>query len=76
MSIDGGFMLASAATTFLLAHGLDPIKVAGFTAIAILPATIKIFAVVEEENLWDFGIGHCAMAATLFVACVIVGTLH
>ena len=76
MSIDGGYMLASAVTTFLLAQGVDPVKVAGFSAIAFLPAMIKMFGVVETENLWDFGIGHFAMAVTFLVACIVVGTLH
>jgi hypothetical protein len=76
LSIDGGYMLASAVTTFLLAQGINPVKVAGYTAITFLPVMIKMFGVIEAENLWDFGIGHCALAGTFVVACIIVGTLH
>lgn len=69
-------MLASAVATGLLAMGMDPVKVTGFVGISFIPVMIKVFGIVESENLWDFGIGHCAMVATILTACVIVGTLH
>lgn len=76
LSIDGGYMIASALVTFLLAQRIDPIKVAGFTAISFIPVMHKVFAVVDEESLWEVGTGMCAYCCTVLVACIIVGTLH
>lgn len=76
LSVDGGYMLASAVTTFLLAQGFDPVRVAGYTAISCIPILLKIVEIVESNRLWGVSAGVCAVTATVLMACVIVGTLH
>jgi ABC-type uncharacterized transport system permease subunit len=47
LTIDGSYVFASAVTTGLLAHGVDPVKVAGFTQLCCVPILLKFFQLNE-----------------------------
>lgn len=69
-------MFASAVTTGLLAHGVDPVKVTGFTAIGFVPVLLKLFQLNEITKPWG-ALGELVGTAIVgLVALIIVGTLH
>ncbi|CAB9514429.1 expressed unknown protein [Seminavis robusta] len=76
LSIDGAYMFASAMTTGLLANGVDPVKVVGFTAICFVPVLLKFFEVSEAQKPWGTLEQLAGMSAMSFTALVIVGTLN
>ena len=76
MSIDGGYMFASAITTGLLAQGVDPVKVSGYTAAGFVPVLYKLFEVIELESMWGVSSLLVSMGAVALMACIMVGTLH
>jgi hypothetical protein len=76
LTIDGGYMFASAVTTGLLAHGVDPIKVAGITQICFVPILLKFFELNEIGKPWGTLGEIVAMTITGLIALIIVGTLH
>lgn len=76
LSINGGYMIASAVTTFLLARGHDPVKVAGYTAISFIPIMLKLFETIEGGQVFGVNAGFLSMSLTALMSCVIVGTLH
>ena len=74
--MDGAYMFASAVTTGLLAHGVDPIKVTGFTAISCVPVLLKLYQLNEIGKPWGTLGELVAMASTALMALIVVGTLH
>jgi hypothetical protein len=69
-------MFASAVTTGLLAHGVDPVKVTGFTAIGLVPVLLKLFQLNEIAKTWETREELIALAIAGLIALIIVGTLH
>ena len=74
LSIDGGYMFASAITTGLLAQGVDPVKVSGYTAAGFV--LYKLLEVIELESMWGVSSLLVSMGAVALMACIMVGTLH
>ena len=76
LSIDGGYMFASAIATGLLAQGVDPVRVSGYTAAGFVPVLYKMFEIIDLEHLWGVPALAVAMGAVVVTACIVVGTLH
>ena len=76
LSIDGGYMVASAVLTGLLAQGLEPVKVVGYTAISFVPVILKFVDVLDTEKFFGISPGLMGLVISVMMACIIVGTLH
>lgn len=74
-SIDGGYMVVSAVVTGLLAHGVDPIKVAGYAALAFFPVLVKLFDVITVEAVLGISTGAWLTVIAAFLAAVATGTV-
>lgn len=69
-------MFASAIATGLLAHGVDPVRVSGYTAAGFVPVLYKMFEIIELENMRGVPAVVVAMGAVAAIACIVVGTLQ
>jgi len=76
LAVDGGYMFASAITTGLLAHNVDPVKVAGYTAAGFVPVLYKMFEIIDLEYMWGVSSLAVSMGIVGLLACIIIGTLH
>ena len=44
-------MFVSGLVTYLLAHGMDPVKVTGYASLAFMPVFLKLEDVITVEEI-------------------------
>jgi hypothetical protein len=75
-SINGGYMCVSGLVTYLLAHGMDPVRVAGYASLAFMPVILKFVDLITVDQFFGINTGICGIIITTAVAAIAVGTLH
>ena len=56
-SLNGGYIAMSSAVMYLLAHGLDPVEIAGMTAIGFIPILQKAIKTIDVSIKANGGSG-------------------
>jgi len=74
-SIDGGYMVVSAVVTGLLAHGVDPTKVAGYASLSFLPVLVKLFDVITVESFLGISTGAWLTLVSVLLGAIATGTV-
>ncbi len=69
-------MFVSGLVTYLLAHGIDPVKVTGYASLAFMPIFLKLEDVITVEKFLDIDTGIWAIDITAVMALIADGTLQ
>ena len=69
-------MAVSGLVTYLLASGVRPTDVAGYTSLAYMPVLLKLISTIKLEKFMGMNPRAVAVLATTMLACIAVGTLH
>jgi hypothetical protein len=75
-SINGGYMAVSGLVCYLLANGMDPVRVAGYASLSYTPVLLKLIAAMPLDKFMGVDTKALAFVVTTLLASIAVGTLH
>jgi hypothetical protein len=73
--LDGWYMILSAAVTGLLAFGVDPLRMVGYTALAFAPMLVPILDLPISRNILGMNMAVLSSLLLVIISCIAVGTL-